>query len=71
MVENMKDGLLRYTFRTNPELLSKLRYIAGYNGRSANKELERLVMKHIVQFEKMHGKISLVNVTFQNSFSDY
>lgn len=30
----------------------KLKFIAGYNGRSANKEIEILITKHIEQFEK-------------------
>lgn len=32
--------------------------IADYNGRSANRELEVLMKKHIAEFEKEHDKIT-------------
>lgn len=42
-----------------PEIkLNKLKYIAEYNARSANKEIEVIVTKHIQQFEKEHGPIN-------------
>ena len=43
----------------DPELLEKLGYIAEYEGRTKNKELERLVKLHIAKFEQEHGKIEL------------
>lgn len=49
----------RYTFRTTRDVLDKLNYIAAAEARSVNKELERLVLKHIAEYEKEHGKISL------------
>jgi len=39
--------------------LEKLKYIANYNARSANKEIEFLIGKHIDEFEKEHGKIKI------------
>lgn len=53
----MELKLSKFTLRINTVLLDKLRYIAEYNARSANKELEILIRKHIMEFEKEHGKI--------------
>ena len=47
-----------FTLRTDAEILKKFRYVADYNARSANRELEVLMKKHIAEFEKDHGKIS-------------
>lgn len=47
----------KFTLRTESELLKKFRYVAEYNARSANKELEVLIKHHVSEFEKMHGKI--------------
>lgn len=52
-----KDTLPRYTMRIDAALLDKLHFVAAYNDRSTNKELERLVRKHIAAFEKQHGPI--------------
>lgn len=54
----MKDKLPRYTMRINRELLNKLEYIAEYEGRTTNKQLEQLVKKCITEFEKEHGEIN-------------
>ena len=48
----------KFTLRTESDLLQKLRYVADYNARSANRELEFLIKNHIAEFEKEHGKIS-------------
>jgi hypothetical protein len=37
--------------------MDKLKYIAEYNGRSANKEIEQLILKHIAEWEKTNGTI--------------
>ena len=55
----MQDNKARYTLRIDPDLLEKLGYIAEYEGRTKNKELECLVKQHIAQFEQEHGKIEL------------
>ncbi len=47
-----------FAIRTSRELLNKLSHIAQYNGRSANKEIELLIKKHIAEFEKEHGDIN-------------
>lgn len=39
--------------------IEKFRFVAEYNARSANRELEVLMKKHIADFEKAHGKIEI------------
>lgn len=55
----MTDMLCRYTLRVEKELLEKLGYIAEYEGRTKNKELEQMLKKRIREFEAEHGKIDL------------
>ena len=54
----MRSDLSKFTLRTDPELLKKFRFVADYNARSANRELEVLMKKHVNEFEKKHGKIT-------------
>lgn len=56
----MTDKIIKFTFRTDEEILKKLRYVAEYDARSANRELEVLVKRHIAEFEKEHGKITIL-----------
>ena len=55
----MASKLPMFGFRTTRENLDKLNYIAEYNGRSSNKELEQLLIRYISDFEKKHGSITL------------
>ena len=55
----MNDELVRYTLRVNRLLFKKFRYIAGYEGRSANKELEQFMKRRVAKFEEEHGKIPI------------
>lgn len=55
----MKNEQSKFTLRIDSELLQKFHYVAEYNARSANRELEMLIKKHISEFEKQHGKITL------------
>ena len=48
-----------YALRIPTPTMDKLKYIAEYNGRSANKEIEQLIIKHIDSFEKENGIINL------------
>lgn len=57
----MKDSLPRYTLRIPQELLDKLAYIAAYEGRTKNKEIEQLIKKRISEFEDIHGSIPSKN----------
>lgn len=47
-----------YALRIPKETMDKLKYIASYNGRSANKEIEQLIIRHISTFEQEHGQIN-------------
>lgn len=53
----MKDSLPRYTLRIPQVLLDKLAYIANFEGRTKNKEIEQLIRKRIAEFEKTYGAI--------------
>lgn len=57
----MKDNLPRFTLRINRILLDKLQYIAEFEGRTKNKEIEQLIKKHIEEFEREHGTIEIEN----------
>lgn len=57
---NGKHKNPHYALRIPVETMNKLKYIAEYNGRSANKEIEQLIIKHIAAFEKEHGNITFV-----------
>lgn len=55
----MESKLLRYTLRVDRHLFEKFKYVAEYEGRSANKEIEQFIKKHVAEFEKVHGKIEV------------
>nr|WP_325179163.1 hypothetical protein [uncultured Oscillibacter sp.] len=55
----MKDDLPRYTLRVPQDLLDKLEYIAKFEARTKNKELEHMIRLRIQEFEKEHGPIRL------------
>lgn len=54
----MTTETAKFTLRIDTELLKKFRFVADYNARSANRELEVLMKKHIAEFEKENGKIT-------------
>lgn len=49
----------RTALRIPPETLDTLKYIAEYNGRSLNKELEQILCSHIKNWETKHKPIPL------------
>lgn len=55
----MKNKIAKFTVRLDFELLKKFQFVADYNARSANGEITILMKKHISEFEKNHGKITL------------
>lgn len=59
----MPSKLPQYVLRIPRERMDKLKYIADRNGRSANKEIEQLIIRHIEAWEKTHGEI-----TFDDGF---
>jgi len=48
-----------YAIRVPELTMDKLKYIAGHNGRSANKEIEQLILAHIAAYENQFGEIVL------------
>ena len=52
----MEDKIVRYTLRVDRDLFKKFRYIAEYEGRSANKELEQYTKRRIKKFENENGE---------------
>lgn len=57
----MDDNLVRYTLRVDKDLFKKFRYVAEYNGRSANKEIEQYMKKAVARFEQEVEKIPTEN----------
>lgn len=53
----MTQDLARFTLRVPKELLAKFGYIAEYEGRTKNKELEQMIKARILAFEQEHGTI--------------
>ena len=58
-VDKIMDNKSRFTLRVEPELLEKLGYIAEYEGRTKNRELEQMIKKRVRDFEREHGPIPL------------
>ena len=55
--KEMEKKISKFTLRVDEDTLQKFRYVSEYNARSANRELEVLMKKHISEFESKHGKI--------------
>ena len=53
----MTDNKARFTLRVEPKLLEKLGYIAEYEGRTKNRELEQMIKRRIREYEAEHGEI--------------
>lgn len=49
----------RYTLRISAYLQEKIKYMAEYNGRSKNKEIEIAIKRYINDFERLHGNIKV------------
>ena len=57
--KNISNKQAKYTLRIDAQLLRALRYIAEYEGRSANRKIEVLIKRYIAEFEKKNGKIEI------------
>ena len=55
----MVAKISKFTIRVEDDTLKSFRYVAEYNARSANRELEVLMKRHIAKFENEHGAIVL------------
>lgn len=47
------------SIRIDEEMLDKLHYVADYEGRSANSQINILIRDCIEQYEEKHGKIEI------------
>ena len=59
----MNDNKSRFTLRVDPVLLEKLGYIAEYEGRTKNRELEQMIRRRIAAFEQKHGEIPVTGAS--------
>lgn len=57
------SNLPRFTLRLNPALLKKVGYTAEYFGRSKNKEIEAAIKRYLKDFEALHGKIEIEEIS--------
>lgn len=46
-----------YSFRADDNLMSKLNYIADFNTRTRNKEIEHVLKTYVNNFESEHGQL--------------
>ena len=54
-----KNDMARFTLRIPKELLDKFGYVASYNARTKNKELEYMIRARISAFEQKFGEIKV------------
>ena len=54
----MNSNIVHFSLRVSQALLDKLSFVAAYEGRSKNKEIEQLIKKRISDFEETHGTIT-------------
>lgn len=54
----MPSNLPHYALRIPTSTMDKLKFIAALNGRSANKEIEQLIIKHIKDWEATNYDIT-------------
>ncbi len=55
----MASTLPKIVVRTDEETIIKAKFIAKQNKRSVSKEVERLLLKYIWEYEKEHGEIAI------------
>lgn len=56
---SIKAKQSKFTLQMDSDLLRKFHYVAEYNVRFGNRELEMLIKKLIAEFENQYGKITL------------
>ncbi|BFK69525.1 Arc family DNA-binding protein [Flavonifractor plautii] len=59
VMPNVSHKNPHFALRIEEAKMDKLKYIAGHNGRSANKEIEQLILAHIASYESVHDPIVL------------
>jgi len=45
------------SIRIDSDVLKKFKYVCAYEGRSANSQMNQLVLRFIAYYEKKHGQI--------------
>ena len=60
----MDDNILRYTLRVNRTLFQKFRYVADYEGRSANREIERSISERAFLIKQNNFQLSIYTRNF-------
>lgn len=55
----MPSNLPVLNLRMEQTTKQKISIIAKKNGRSANKEIEQLILKHIKEYEDEHGELEI------------
>ncbi len=53
----MDENVMCYFLRVDRNLFRKFRYVAEYEGRSANKEIVQMVKARVKKFEERNGEI--------------
>lgn len=54
----MSSKLPHFALRISSKTMDKLKLIAQENGRSANKEIEQIILAHIKHWEETNGEIT-------------
>ena len=57
--EIMPSKLPQFNFRTEQEIIDKIKYIAEKEDRSASQEVVHLIKKRIERYEEDYGEIKL------------
>lgn len=58
-----KEHIKHFGLRVDGEILAKFRHVCDYHGRSANSQIIQLMLKSILEYEKVYGKIELPKST--------
>lgn len=56
--------------RTSQENVTKIKTIAKYNNKSTSKEIEKLIEKHIAEFEKSVAEIKIDTMSIDEFVQD-
>ena len=56
--------------RTEADNIIKIKTVAKYNNRSVSKEMEKLMLDHIAEFEREHGKIEIEQMSIEEIVKD-
>lgn len=49
----------RYVLRVDHDLFQKFRYVADFDGRSANRDIVQYIKSRVREFEKTNGEIDI------------